>query len=53
MKLLRARGRDHKHVAVRRYLLHQVGGLPYEIEQTVCSRCGRVLDNRPLRRAMT
>jgi hypothetical protein len=47
----RARPKPHKHVAVTTYLLHQVDGLPYEVERTVCARCGRVLDSRPLRRA--
>ena len=40
----------HKHVAVTTYLLHQVDGLPYEVEQTVCHDCGRVLNTKPLRR---
>jgi hypothetical protein len=28
-------------------------GIPYEVEQTVCSECERVLDERPLKRAAT
>jgi hypothetical protein len=42
----------HRHVAVTTYLLHQVDGLPYEIERTVCTRCGRVLATKTLRRAV-
>ena len=54
MKLLsRSLGKPHKHVAVTTYLLHQVGGLPYEIERRVCSHCGRVRGDKPLRRATT
>jgi len=43
--------KPHKHLAVTTYLLHQVDGVPYEIERTVCDRCGRVLGTKPLRRA--
>src|SRR5436309_12394668 len=49
----RPRGKPHRHVAVTTYLLHQVGGLPYEVERTVCRNCGRVLTDKPLRRATT
>jgi NMD protein affecting ribosome stability and mRNA decay len=42
--------RDHKHTAVRRHALRQRSGIPYEVERTVCAHCGRVLDERPLRR---
>jgi NMD protein affecting ribosome stability and mRNA decay len=41
----------HKHVQVVRHELRQRGGIPYEVEQKVCSSCGRVLDERPLKRA--
>jgi hypothetical protein len=43
--------KPHKHVAATTYILRQVDGLPYEIERTVCDRCGRVLGTKPLRRA--
>jgi hypothetical protein len=26
-------------------------GVPYEVERTVCTKCDRVLDERPLKRA--
>jgi hypothetical protein len=45
--------KPHKHVAVTTYRLHQLDGLPYEIERTVCSECGRVLQSKPLRRTVT
>lgn len=43
--------REHKHTAVTRHALRQHAGIPYEVERTVCAHCGRVLDERPLRRA--
>jgi hypothetical protein len=36
---------------VRRYVLLQRLGIPYEVERTVCSECERVLDERALKRA--
>lgn len=47
----RPSAKPHKHEAVTTYLLDQVDGVPYEVERTVCSRCGRVLATKPLRRA--
>lgn len=41
----------HAHKAVTKHALSQQAGIPYEIERTVCSDCGRVLRERPLRRA--
>lgn len=43
--------RDHKHIAVTVHALRQRGGVPYEVERTVCSACRRVLEERQLRRA--
>lgn len=43
--------RRHEHVAVTTYLLRQRAGIPYEVEQRVCTACRRVLDERPVRRA--
>ena len=33
------------------YVLLQRLGIPYEVERTVCSECGSVLDERRLKRA--
>ena len=43
--------RPHKHTAVTTHVVAQRQGIPYELEQKVCSQCRRVLDERPLRRA--
>jgi NMD protein affecting ribosome stability and mRNA decay len=45
------RKRGHKHTAVRMYIVSQRLGVPYEVEQTVCAECRRLLEERPLRRA--
>jgi hypothetical protein len=47
---IRAR-RPHEHRAVVTHTLRQRAGVPYEVEQHVCSDCRRVLDERTLRRA--
>ena len=44
-------GRNHEHTAVVAHALRQHAGIPYEVEQKVCSDCRTVLDERPLRRA--
>jgi hypothetical protein len=41
----------HRHRAVKLHVLAQRRGIPYELEQKVCSACSRVLDERPLKRA--
>ena len=41
----------HEHVATNVHVLRQRAGIPYEVEQKVCSACARVLDERPLKRA--
>ena len=41
----------HEHKAVVAHALRQRAGVPYEVEQKVCSDCRAVLDERPLRRA--
>jgi len=51
MNQILQRRRLHKHTGVRTYVLLQRLGVPYEIERTVCSDCGRVLDERSVRRA--
>lgn len=41
----------HEHVAKRVHVLLQRAGVPYEVEQQVCSDCSRVLDEKPVKRA--
>jgi hypothetical protein len=41
----------HEHVAKRIHVLMQRAGVPYEIEQQVCTFCSRVLDEKPVKRA--
>jgi hypothetical protein len=41
----------HRHRAVTLHVLAQRRGIPYEVEQKVCSACSRILDERPLKRA--
>jgi hypothetical protein len=44
-------GSPHRHKAVTLHVLAQRRGIPYEVEQKVCSACSRILDERPLKRA--
>jgi hypothetical protein len=41
----------HEHVAKRVHVLMQRAGVPYEIEQQVCTACAQVLDEKPVKRA--
>ena len=41
----------HEHKAVVAHALRQHSGIPYEVEQRVCSDCHRVLGERTVRRA--
>lgn len=41
----------HRHEPLSVHVLVQRGGIPWEIERTVCRQCARVLSERPLRRA--
>jgi hypothetical protein len=41
----------HEHDAKRVHVLRQRGGVPYEVEQQVCTGCKHVLDEKPLKRA--
>jgi NMD protein affecting ribosome stability and mRNA decay len=41
----------HDHVAKRVHVLLQRAGVPYEVEQQVCTDCRRVLDEKPVKRA--
>ena len=44
--------RRHRHKTVKTHALRQRDGVPYEVERTICLDCRRVLDERPLRRAV-
>ena len=44
--------KKHGHRAVVVHVLEQRQGVPYEVERKVCAVCGRVLAERPLRRAV-
>jgi len=41
----------HEHVAKRVHVLMQRAGVPYEVEQQVCTACSRILDEKPVKRA--
>jgi hypothetical protein len=41
----------HRHEPLHIHVLVQRGGIPWEIERTVCRKCEQVLSERPLRRA--
>lgn len=41
----------HEHVAKRVHVLLQRAGIPYEIEQQVCTSCAQIIDERPVKRA--
>ena len=41
----------HEHVAKRVHVLLQRAGVPYEVEQQVCTDCARVLEETPVKRA--
>jgi len=47
-----SRSEPHKHTSVTLLTIRQHNGVPYEIERKVCSACKRVLDEKPLRRAL-
>jgi hypothetical protein len=42
--------RIHRHTPATTYTLSQQAGVPYEVARTVCTGCGRLLDERRLRR---
>ena len=42
---------NHEHVAKSVHVLMQRAGVPYEMEQQVCTACARVLDEKPVKRA--
>jgi hypothetical protein len=37
---------------VTSYALRQRQGIPYQVERVLCSQCSRLLEERPLRRAI-
>jgi hypothetical protein len=49
--VMKVQQHDHSPVAQRR--LATKSGVPYEVERRVCAICGRVLEERTLRRAVT
>ena len=50
-KITKRAAQLHEHKAVFAHALRQHAGIPYEVEQKICSDCRAVLDERPLRRA--
>jgi len=42
----------HRHRPVTQHLLRRREGVPYEVERIECSDCRRVLDEKPVRRAV-
>jgi hypothetical protein len=44
--------RPHKHTSVTLHAIRQRSGVPYEFERKVCTACKRVLDEKPLKRAV-
>jgi hypothetical protein len=46
------RTEPHKHTSVTLRAIRQRSGVPYEIERKICSACQRVLDEKPVRRAV-
>ena len=41
----------HEHDAKRVHVLLLRAGVPYEVEQQVCTGCQHVLDEKPVKRA--
>ena len=41
----------HKHNAVTIHAIRQRAGVPYQVERKVCSRCRRLLAEKPIKRA--
>jgi hypothetical protein len=52
MSVQQTRTEPHKHTSVTLREIRQRSGVPYEIERKVCSACQRVLDEKPVRRAL-
>jgi len=45
------RTRNHRHQEITTHVIRQRAGVPYEVEQRVCTECRTVLAERALRRA--
>jgi len=45
------RQEKHEHVPATVHVVVLKSGVPYEIEQQVCTSCARILDEKPVRRA--
>jgi hypothetical protein len=43
--------RVHRHRPFVKHVIRQRGGVPYETDVVVCQICGRVLEERPVKRA--
>jgi hypothetical protein len=41
----------HQHVAETVHVVVQRGGIPYEIEQQVCTACNEIIGETPVKRA--
>jgi ribosomal protein L37E len=41
----------HLHTVVKLHALSRRAGVPYQVERTVCSACGRVLAEQTVKRA--
>jgi hypothetical protein len=52
MTVQESRTEPHKHTSVTLRAIRQRSGVPYEIERKICSACQRVLDEKPVRRAL-
>ncbi len=46
-----AKKKEHTHRQVTVRVLGRQGGVPYEVERTLCGECHEILSERPLRRA--
>ena len=45
------RTRSHRHHEVTTHVIRQRAGVPYQVEQRVCSECRTIIAERQLRRA--
>ncbi|MHB8059660.1 MAG: hypothetical protein ACYDHO_02360 [Gaiellaceae bacterium] len=46
-----AKKKRHTHRQVTVRVLGRQGGVPYEVERTLCGECLEIISERPLRRA--